>query len=266
MNPRDLFGEGLTIPRHENNDLHYIGEALPAPSLVTTAVSAATPAFIGGSAVPAREDHTHNLEFEVDLTNYYTKAEIDTMLDEILSGGMDMSNYYTKAEIDALDNSLATSIDNLTTIVYGNSSDISNLETVVINQDNRIVDLETGVTGGGSTVVPIEKDWSYGHLVNPSPQVFLNRYVAFRAFNIVYIEVTYVTASDLNTIIDMWANDGGTFHVIATVTINAGSLVQQYVFSSPYAIPQGTTVYPGIRAVASGSGKDITISIRGQYT
>jgi hypothetical protein len=265
MDPRSLFSEGLTIPNHENNDLHYIGEALPNPSLITTSVSANTPAFIGGSPIPAREDHTHNLEFDVDLTNYYTKSEIDTMLDAIVAGDMDMSNYYTKAEIDTFNNILATQIDNLTAQTNINTSDISNLQLVVVNQDSRITTLE--ISGGSSTVVPIEKDWSYGHIVNPETLASLNRYVAFRDFEIVYIEVTYVLAADAATIIDLWHNHNGTgFAVVATVTLAGGSLAYQYVFTSPHAVSQGDVLYPTIHANIDGNGQDITISIRGQYT
>jgi hypothetical protein len=264
MDPRSLFGEGLTIPRHENNDLHYIGEALPNPSLITSAVDETTPAYIGGSPIPAREDHVHSFG-GISLDNYYTKTEIDTMLDEIVAGGFDLSNYYTKSEIDNFNNILASNIDSISTQVDNNTSDIANLELIVVNQDSRITTLE--ISGGSSTVVPIEKDWSYGHIVNPETLASLNRYVAFRDFEIVYIEVTYVLAADAATIIDLWHNHNGTgFAVVATVTLAGGSLAHQYVFTSPHAVSQGDVLYPTIHANIDGNGQDITISIRGQYT
>jgi hypothetical protein len=264
MNPRDLFGPGLTIPTHENNDLHYIGEALPAPSLVTTAVSAATPAYVGGSAVPAREDHIHNLEFSVDLTNYYTKAEIDTMLDEIAAGTFDLTNYYTKAEVDSFTTILGDAIDALGVRMNMAESDIDNLEFVALDHEDRIGVLEAA-GGPDLVIIPFEKDWSYGHIVNPSSQVFLNRYVAFKGFKISYIEITYVTASDTPTVVNMWSDAGGIFEIIATVTLAADDLSHQYVFTTPYELAPFDQIYPAIQANSSGNGKDITISIRGFY-
>lgn len=64
MRVRDLFDDALTKIRHERDDLHYIGEALPAPSLVATTLSTGTPASVGGSSVPAREDHVHALDID----------------------------------------------------------------------------------------------------------------------------------------------------------------------------------------------------------
>lgn len=45
---------------------------------------------------------------EIDLSNYYTKEEIDQKLDEIVAGGeIDLSNYYKKSEVDNLLNNKA---------------------------------------------------------------------------------------------------------------------------------------------------------------
>jgi hypothetical protein len=95
--------------------------------------------------------------------------------------------------------------------------------------------------------------------------VFLNRYVAFRDFNIVYIELTYVLASGVDTVVDMWYNSGTGFTIIATVTLTAGSLTHQYVFGSPFHVHQGETLYPAVHAVPTGTGQDLTVSARGQY-
>lgn len=79
MKVRELFNNALTYPKHEKGDLHYIGEALPAPSSPATVVNATSTSSPGGSSVPAREDHVHQLELEIDLSNYYTKAEADAI-------------------------------------------------------------------------------------------------------------------------------------------------------------------------------------------
>jgi hypothetical protein len=115
MDPFTLFKDPLTFITHERNDLHYIGEALPAPSLAVSVLSSGSPAFVGGSSVPAREDHVHALDLDdlfdainnlpeppvidVDLSNYYTKAEIDAALGVIIDN---FDNYYTSSQIDLL--------------------------------------------------------------------------------------------------------------------------------------------------------------------
>lgn len=89
MDPRALFNNPLTLPIHETNDIHYIGEALPAPSSPATLVTAGNVASTGGSGVPAREDHVHSLD-------------IDELIDEIDDAGTTFTNYYTTTEVDAL--------------------------------------------------------------------------------------------------------------------------------------------------------------------
>ena len=91
VNPRELFKRPLTLPKHETDDIHYIGEALPAPSNPATLITVDNVALAGGSAVPAREDHVHDLDLvELDtivnnsVTNIY---EGDT---NIYSGGTDV--------------------------------------------------------------------------------------------------------------------------------------------------------------------------------
>lgn len=37
---------------------------------------------------------------EVDLSDYYTKTEVDTKLEEVVAGDIDLTNYYTKTEVD----------------------------------------------------------------------------------------------------------------------------------------------------------------------
>ena len=98
MNIRELFKLGLTVPEHETRDLHYIGEALPVPSQITTSISVAADAHTGSSPIPAREDHRHAVDVAeliqfindneelIDLTNYYTKSEIDTIIENLVIG------------------------------------------------------------------------------------------------------------------------------------------------------------------------------------
>lgn len=90
MDPKKLFDVTLTVPKHEVDDIHYIGEALPAPSNPASLVTAANIPSTGGSAVPAREDHVHDLdldELETVINNSVTNIiEGDT---NIYLGGTD---------------------------------------------------------------------------------------------------------------------------------------------------------------------------------
>jgi hypothetical protein len=53
----------------------------------------------------------NNLNIEnVDLTNYYTKGEIDKALSEV-DANVDLSNYYTKEEIDETVSNIETNVD-----------------------------------------------------------------------------------------------------------------------------------------------------------
>jgi len=158
MDPRSLFKPGLTVPEHELKDLHYIGEALPVPSLITSSISVEADADVGGSPVPAREDHIHAVDVEsliqfineneelVDLTNYYTKQEADAIHDAMSTGGVDLSNYYTKGEVDTFLNILATSVDDL---------------------DSRVTLLEAG----GATA-PLRAEWSWPGNINNETAIF----------------------------------------------------------------------------------------------
>jgi hypothetical protein len=41
------------------------------------------------------------LSVDVDLTDYYTKYEVNELIDQITAGDIDLTNYYTKEDIDA---------------------------------------------------------------------------------------------------------------------------------------------------------------------
>lgn len=91
MDPRELFQDPLTFTRHEVEDIHYIGEALPAPSTPATLITSGNIPSTGGSAVPAREDHVHDLDLEeldtVINTSVTNIIEGDT---NVFMGGVDV--------------------------------------------------------------------------------------------------------------------------------------------------------------------------------
>lgn len=47
---------------------------------------------------------------DIDLSNYYTKAEVNTIINDIDVGDIDLSNYYTKPEINSLIDSVGESL------------------------------------------------------------------------------------------------------------------------------------------------------------
>lgn len=51
----------------------------------------------GGNIVPFKSGS----DVKVDLSNYYTKEEVNALIDKINSGDIDLTNYYTIAQVDA---------------------------------------------------------------------------------------------------------------------------------------------------------------------
>lgn len=258
MDPRSLFRPGLTVPEHEIRDLHYIGEALPVPSLITTSISIEADANTGGSPVPAREDHVHAVDVdsliqfindnptEIDLTNYYTKAEVDQLLDELIVGGeVDLNNYYTKAQTDALDSILADAIDAL---------------------DIRVTDVEARVTTLESHVDYIELYWSYGTVVAPEEDVSLGLYVGFRPFNILQVMLTMVASSTQDTNIKVFKQPagGGASTEIINETLSSGN-VFELTNVSTIRVDLAEILHVVLSAVPSGTGEILVVGIRGVY-
>lgn len=59
-----LEAEYLRTEDHQSGDIHYIGEALPAPSIV---LPNALVSSVGDSPIPARENHVHGLTMNDQL-------------------------------------------------------------------------------------------------------------------------------------------------------------------------------------------------------
>lgn len=278
MKVRDLFNIGLTVPEHENNDLHYIGEALPVPSLPPSVLSTGSPAFSGGSAIAAREDHVHAIDVEdliqfinenseeIDLSNYYTKAEVDALIAGI---DPDLSNYYTKAEIDIFIGALADSIDLI-------EDDLSDLELDVIDVINDLDDNYYTKSEIDAIILAlydteffaIELYWSYGPFVNNTANEFTNRYIAFREFNITQLFASLTVADATNDIVcNLWHDSGSGFANVETITLQNTETSEISVLSSPLVIGVGDGLYFEIEDVGStGTGEEFTIGLRGFYS
>lgn len=257
MNVRELFKLGLTIPEHETRDLHYIGEALPVPSLITTSISIEANANTGSSPVTAREDHQHAVDVDsliqfineneelVDLTNYYTKTEVDDLIAEIIVGEIG-DIYYTKTEID----------DFLTAIAI-----------VTSDLQDQIDDLQAQILAIPSNVRTFEKEWSYGTTVTPSGTVTLGRYDNFREFDLVEISVSLVLASSTDYVIKVWrgSSPGYVYSVINTTTISAGDTTENDVLGTPINFVASDRILVTIDSEPDGDGEILTVSLRGNY-
>jgi len=53
-------------------------------------------------------------DVKVDLSNYYTKEEVNALIDKINSGDIDLTNYYTMSEVDTKINKINLDISELT--------------------------------------------------------------------------------------------------------------------------------------------------------
>ena len=63
----------------------------------------------GGNIVPFKSGS----DIKVDLSNYYTKEEVNVLIDKINKGEIDLANYYTIAQVDAKVEKLSSDISDL---------------------------------------------------------------------------------------------------------------------------------------------------------
>lgn len=59
-----------------------------------------TPSATSTTSTKSVEEDVANEDVVVDLSNYYTKEEVNELIDEVAAGDVDLTNYYTKGEID----------------------------------------------------------------------------------------------------------------------------------------------------------------------
>jgi hypothetical protein len=267
VNVREIFKSGLTVPEHEVRDLHYIGEALPVPSQITTSISIEADASTGSSPIPAREDHVHAVDVasliqfinenptEVDLTNYYTKAEIDTIIDNLVIGEIG-DIYYTEAEIDAMLAVIVAEFAN-----YYTKAEIDAGWYTAAEIDALLLGLYD------ADFFTYEKDFSYGTTVAPTSTTTLGRIDVFRAFRLTEVEVTLVLASTTDYVIKIWQQVGGIggFSVVHTATILAGNLYENDVLGVPLDFAANDQYLVTIDTESSGDGEVLVVQLRGFY-
>ena len=64
----------------------------------------------GGNIVPFKSGS----DVKVDLSNYYTKEEVNILIDKVNAGDIDLTNYYTISELDTKINKINLDISELT--------------------------------------------------------------------------------------------------------------------------------------------------------
>lgn len=90
-----------------------------------------------------------NNSSEIDLSDYYTKEEIDEKLDEIIAGGeIDLSNYYKKSEVDSL---LTNKAD---------KSELSGKQDQLVSSVNIKTINNQSILGGGNIEIQASTDLS----------------------------------------------------------------------------------------------------------
>ena len=86
----------------------------------------------GGNIVPFKSGS----DIKVDLSNYYTKEEVNVLIDKINSGDIDLTNYYTIAQVDA-------KIDKINSDISGLSTRVDTIEdwidTPISNDDLELI-------------------------------------------------------------------------------------------------------------------------------
>jgi hypothetical protein len=216
----ELFKNALSFPQHETLDLHYIGEALPAPSNPAAVLSLGTPAHPGGSPVPAREDHVHALD-------------LDEIVEALIDAGeitVDLSNYYTMAETDTLLAAIVAMFDDYYTITE--------------------IDLLLGAISGGG---PSSYVWSYPGIVAPVTDEVLGYYIAQQAMTITKIVLTLTENASTNYVVAIYID--GVFADSATLV--APAIVHEEVVS--IAVADGETISCVIDDQVTGDGAGLIV-------
>lgn len=218
MRLRELFQDPLTLKLHEVSDIHYIGEALPAPSLAVSVLSTGTPAFVGGSPVPAREDHVHALDLS-DLIQALSELEDPPVIE------VDLENYYDKTEVDNLLDAINNSISNVEDSLDILSSTVDSLLLTLANDYYTAAQVDAlldGAGGGG----PGDHVWAYSDsVVDPDSTVFSDRWYPPGNITItsLAVAVNVAAGSGHDYIIVLWKDGISVGSVVLNATNNTAS-------------------------------------------
>lgn len=95
-------GNTVTVPMLSKTNLLKVGIYAGELSTTTSAEIPCIFSVLCESATAGTPDRPNPGEIIVDLSNYYTKSEVDTAIKNAIPPEGDLSNYYTKDEINAL--------------------------------------------------------------------------------------------------------------------------------------------------------------------
>lgn len=165
---------------------------------------------------------------ESDLSNYYTKSEVDEKIENIDIPEVDLSNYYTKQEI----NNKGYVTDSDVNDYVGN--EIGQLEEVINTKQDKITDLDTirsGAAAGATALQTIPSEYiteaeletrleNVGGGDESTVVELTGSAPTLDEFNILYESAiagtpTYVKYSDgmFNVIADLSGNKKGVYHI-----------------------------------------------------
>lgn len=134
---------------------------------------------------------------ESDLSNYYTKSEVDEKIENIDIPEVDLSNYYTKQEI----NNKGYVTDSDVNDYVGN--EIGQLEEVINTKQDKITDLDTirsGAAAGATALQSIPSEYITEteletRLENIEVEVDLDNYYTKAEVDEIVGDINYVLTS-----------------------------------------------------------------------
>lgn len=112
---------------------------------------------------------------EVDLSDYYTKTEVDTKLEEVVAGDIDLSNYYTKAETYNKEE-----IDNK---IVGNTYEEYSLDDKYIKRTDVLWDTIPTYSPKTALVKPLGSDYNVYINTTSGDTLYYNDYISYGSSN-----------------------------------------------------------------------------------
>lgn len=125
-----------------NSDLEKLEESIP------TKLSD----LQDGAEIVTESEIASKFESYYTKENVYNRDEVDDLLDSITPKDVDLTNYYTKEEVDQLvpkDYVISSDLEELTEHIYNNSDRIDSLEQIDHSQFVTDEDVETTISGKG---------------------------------------------------------------------------------------------------------------------
>ena len=163
---------GVVVEGYDEQDMHFRFEMLPKEGFLVVNNTSGMSISDDVQVVDISARVGWGISYNGDLTNYYTKSEVDNLIAEI---EIDLSDYYTKEEINQLVNQFPTKSEidarfndyYTKTQVNGLISDLENIvddkqDTLVSGSNIKTINNESilgsgniDIQGGGGSVEPI---------------------------------------------------------------------------------------------------------------